>query len=111
MKKFFSESSVFSGRDHCFFIRKDALNRFSQEEEMKHHRVILLIMFSVIILFLTGCASTPNVKRIDVDKIVDISGRWNDTDSGLVAEDMISDCLKRPFLERSEFIANDFYLT
>ena len=67
---------------------------------MKHHRVILMIMILGIILFLTGCASTPKVKRIDVDKIVDISGRWNDTDSGLVAEDMISDCLKRPFLER-----------
>lgn len=66
---------------------------------MKHHRVILMIVISGIIVFLTGCASTPKVKRIDINEIVDISGRWNDTDSGLVAEDMISDCLKRPFLQ------------
>ena len=67
---------------------------------MRHHRVILIIMVIGIASFLTGCASTPTVKRMDVDKIVDISGRWNDTDSRLVAEDMIRDCLKRPFLER-----------
>ena len=67
---------------------------------MKHHRVILMIMILGIILFLTGCASTPKVKRTDINEIIDISGRWNDTDSRLVAEDMISDCLKRTFLER-----------
>jgi len=67
---------------------------------MKHYRIILMIMIIGIASFLAGCASTPKVKRIDVDKIIDISGRWNDTDSRLVAEDMIRDCLKRPFLER-----------
>ena len=66
---------------------------------MKHYRIILMIMIIGIASFLAGCASTPKVKRIDVDKIIDISGRWNDTDSRLVAEDMIRDCLKRPFLE------------
>ena len=67
---------------------------------MRHRSLVLIIMVIGTASFLTGCASTPKVKRIDVDKIVDISGRWNDTDSRLVAEDMIRDCLKRPFLER-----------
>jgi len=67
---------------------------------MKHHRISLIIMIIGIASFLAGCASTPKVKRIDVDKIVDISGRWNDADSRLVAEEMIRDCLKQPFLER-----------
>jgi len=67
---------------------------------MRHHRIILIIMIIGIAFLLAGCASTPKVKRIDVDKIVDISGRWNDADSRLVAEEMISDCLKQPFLER-----------
>ncbi|MBC2694085.1 MAG: penicillin-binding protein activator LpoB [Desulfobacteraceae bacterium] len=66
---------------------------------MKHHRIILMMMIIGIASFLTSCASTPKIKRIDVDKIIDISGRWNDTDSRLVAEDMIRDCLKQPFLE------------
>jgi uncharacterized protein (TIGR02722 family) len=67
---------------------------------MKHCRIILIIMIIGIASFLAGCASTPRVKRMDVDKIVDISGRWNDADSRLVAEEMIRDCLKQPFLER-----------
>lgn len=71
-----------------------------QECEMKHHRIVLMIMIIGIVSLLASCASTPKVKRIDIDKIVDISGRWNDTDSRLVAEDMIRDCLKRPFLEK-----------
>ncbi|MCX5783131.1 MAG: penicillin-binding protein activator LpoB, partial [Elusimicrobia bacterium] len=29
---------------------------------------------------------------------IDLSGRWNDTDSRLTAEEMIKDCLSRPWL-------------
>ncbi len=57
---------------------------------------VLLLGLSV---FLTGCARI-SVKRLSTDKIVDISGSWNDTDSRLVAEEMISDCLKRPWLNK-----------
>jgi len=46
---------------------------------------------------LTGCGGTQ-VKRIDTAAVVDISGKWNDTDSRLTAEEMISDCLARPWL-------------
>ena len=67
---------------------------------MKYHGVILMIMFLGIALFLTACASTPKVERIEVERTVDISGRWNDADSRLVADEMIKDCLKRPFMER-----------
>jgi hypothetical protein len=41
-----------------------------------------------------GCAG-PKVKRTEVDETIDLSGRWNDTDSRLVAEEMIQDCLSR----------------
>ena len=67
---------------------------------MKYHGVILMIMSLGIALFLTACASTPKVERIEVERTVDISGRWNDADSRLVADEMIKDCLKRPFMER-----------
>jgi hypothetical protein len=49
---------------------------------------------------LTGCASTTKVERKAVDTTIDISGRWNDTDSRMVSEEMIRDCLERPWLQR-----------
>jgi uncharacterized protein (TIGR02722 family) len=36
-----------------------------------------------------------------VEDVKDLSGRWNDTDSQLVSEEMIRDCLNRPWV--SEF--------
>ena len=48
---------------------------------------------------LCGCASVK-VTRTDVDKKVDLSGNWNDTDSRLVAEEMIKDCFSRQWLDR-----------
>ncbi len=49
-------------------------------------------------MLLAGCASTRTVERMGVDEVVDLSGRWNDTDSRLVAEQMVSDVLRRPWL-------------
>lgn len=47
---------------------------------------------------LAGCAS---VNRVDPNTVTDLSGNWNDTDSRLVAEEMIVDCLSRPWLSRA----------
>ena len=47
-------------------------------------------------LALSACGGT-SVQRMDVAEVKDVSGRWNDTDSRLVAEEMISDCLSRPW--------------
>jgi uncharacterized protein (TIGR02722 family) len=44
-----------------------------------------------------GCASTQ-VRRMDVNEVKDLSGRWNDTDARLVAEEMIQDTVSRPWL-------------
>ncbi len=46
-------------------------------------------------LFLTDCKR--QVTRVSSDEQIDVSGRWNDTDSRLVAEEMVSDCLNRPW--------------
>lgn len=53
----------------------------------------------VFTLLFATCAG-PYVKRTEVEETIDLSGRWNDTDSRLVAEEMILDCLERPWLER-----------
>ena len=55
------------------------------------------IYWAVILasLLVAGCGT--KVTRIDVDETVDLSGAWNDTDSRLVAEEMIADALSRPW--------------
>ncbi len=50
------------------------------------------------LLLICGCGGGRTVKRIDTSEVTDLSGRWNDTDSRLVAESMISDMLSRPWL-------------
>jgi uncharacterized protein (TIGR02722 family) len=66
------------------------------------YKSILAPILTAFLLFpaLTGCASTQ-VQRMDVGEVKDISGRWNDTDSRLVAEEMIKDCLSRPWLAKA----------
>ncbi len=58
-------------------------------------------IFSLLAVFalvgFSGCA-TRTVSRIDPGTQVDLSGNWNDTDSKLVSEEMISDCLKSAWL-------------
>ncbi|MCC6207132.1 MAG: penicillin-binding protein activator LpoB [Gammaproteobacteria bacterium] len=43
------------------------------------------------VLMLGGCAT--KVERMETDAAVDLSGKWNDTDSRLVSEEMIGDVL------------------
>lgn len=43
----------------------------------------------------TGCSTS--VERLDASETVDLSGAWNDTDSQLVAKEMINDVLNRPW--------------
>lgn len=44
------------------------------------------------------CACGPSVTRLGTKTVVDLNGRWNDTDARLTAQKMISDCLSRPWL-------------
>jgi hypothetical protein len=53
---------------------------------------LLLTMF-IIAVIITGCVSTPSVSRLATDEVIDLSGRWNDTDSRLTAEYMIDSLL------------------
>ena len=55
------------------------------------------IYWAVILssLLVAGCGT--KVTRVDVDETVDLSGAWNDTDSRLVAEEMIADALSQPW--------------
>jgi uncharacterized protein (TIGR02722 family) len=56
------------------------------------------VFIGLVLATLVGCSTT--VKRVDTDTVTDLSGRWNDTDSRLVAEEMVKDALNRPWVER-----------
>ncbi|MBI3563955.1 MAG: penicillin-binding protein activator LpoB [Elusimicrobia bacterium] len=51
-------------------------------------------------LALSACGTS--VTRMDAGETKDVSGHWNDTDSRLVAEEMISDCLSRPWYGKAQ---------
>jgi len=55
-----------------------------------------LFTVCVLLILLSGCGKT--VTRVDADSVTDLSGNWNDTDSRLVAEEMIQDVLSRAWL-------------
>ena len=46
----------------------------------------------------SGCSSSKQVTRVDADTTIDLSGRWNDTDSRMVADEIIGDCLTHPWI-------------
>jgi uncharacterized protein (TIGR02722 family) len=56
--------------------------------------VVVLLVFCVTL----ACGSSRKVYRIEPETQTDLSGKWNDTDSRLVAEEMVSDCLSRVWL-------------
>ena len=60
-------------------------------------RYVKLLLLVGSILF-SGCAGGIAVQRIATTDVTDLSGKWNDTDSRLVAEKMVSDMLSRKWL-------------
>ena len=66
-------------------------------------RTTLAVACAVSGLAFVGCGKT--VTRTDTKEVIDLSGKWNDTDSRLVAEEMIADSLTFPWA--SEFAAEN----
>jgi len=60
---------------------------------MKKAFVVLLVLCLSM-----ACGSSRKVYRIEPETVTDLSGRWNDTDARLVAEEMIADCLSRVWI-------------
>ncbi len=59
-----------------------------------------LISFFAIALLAFACTPSQKVSRINPGTQTDLSGRWNDTDARLVAEEMISDVIAKPWLDQ-----------
>ena len=65
---------------------------------------------AIIFLFmamplLASCGT--KVARLDTGSTVDLSGRWNDADSRMAAEELIDDCLSFPWLTRARAAKGD----
>ena len=58
----------------------------------------LFVIFSMLAILPLGCGGGKTVTRLDTESVTDLSGKWNDTDSRLVAQEMITDCLSRSWL-------------
>ena len=58
---------------------------------------LLLTVTLASVVALTGCKT--KVKRVAVDETIDLSGRWNDSDSQLVSSEMIADIASRSWIE------------
>lgn len=58
-----------------------------------------ILSIVALTILIASCASRT-VSRVDPAEQIDLSGRWNDTDSKQVAEEMIRDVMSKPWLER-----------
>jgi len=63
---------------------------------MKSYFVVVVLILAMVVFF--GCSQQKTVTRVDPGTTIDLSGDWNDTDSRLVAEEMIKDVLSRPWV-------------
>ena len=61
-------------------------------------RLIFIVIIFISIAILIGCGSSRKVSRTSTDTEVDLSGRWNDTDSRITAEKIIGELLNSNWL-------------
>ena len=59
-------------------------------------KTMKLLLVATVAVAVVGCAGT-RVSRVDNDQEIALSDRWNDKDSQLVAEEMITDTLSFPW--------------
>lgn len=65
-----------------------------------------LVIATILAALLTGCGGGgTTVTRLDAEGVTDLSGKWNETDARLVAEEMINDCLRRAWL--TDFVSGN----
>lgn len=56
-------------------------------------RKIVIVLCILSMAAILGSCASRKVARVDSQEVIDLSGRWNDTDSRLVSEEMIGDLL------------------
>jgi uncharacterized protein (TIGR02722 family) len=62
-------------------------------------KILTLAFLAFLVVYLGSCSPRREVKRIETDQQVDLSGRWNDTDSRMVAEALMDQVLDERWLD------------
>ena len=57
----------------------------------KPYKLITLLLITIIVF---SCTPKRQVQRIETDQTIDLSGRWNDSDSRAVSEELIKQLLQ-----------------
>lgn len=68
-------------------------------------KIYLSLAFVLALSILSGCM-THKVERVDTRETIDLSGRWNDTDSRLVAEEMVNQILGGAWIDNHSDASN-----
>ena len=76
----------------------------TKEQNNNMKKILFAAAFASLLIF-SNCGPSRKVERMDPNTATDLSGRWNDTDAKLVAEEMIQDVLNRPW--RANFEAKN----
>lgn len=69
--------------------------------EWREHSVLRTCAVGLLVgcaAVVSGCGHETKVTRVDTGTVTDLSGRWNDTDSQMVAEAMVKEALANPWL-------------
>lgn len=66
--------------------------------EAAMRRSVATVVLAGVALVVSGCGHETKVTRVDTGVVTDLSGRWNDTDSQMVAEAMVKEALANPWL-------------
>ena len=60
-------------------------------------KIFIAMIALALAIALSSCANRK-VSRVNSNEVIDLSGRWNDTDSQLVSAEMINDLLTARWL-------------
>lgn len=68
---------------------------------MKKIQLSNVLLLGAALLLLVGCAPAPSaVYRVPPEQQIDLSGKWNDTDSQMVSGEMVTSCVNEPWAGR-----------
>lgn len=70
----------------------------SKNQHPMKKNVLMMSVVMLIAMILGACSSQKKVTRVSPEEQIDLSGRWNDTDSRLTADAMITQSLNEAWL-------------
>ena len=62
--------------------------------------ILATVLVLGTVVFVNGCGKSVEVARVDSEKEIALTDKWNDEDSRLVAEEMINDMLSYPWISQ-----------